>query len=169
MYASLVIFHFESVGGLRVGDAEISYFGIFQIWFCCCLEMPTCFWKVLLPTKKGGWKIWKPNKTVWNYRKKMFQFNRTQDIFGELSFCWFYAFRIPIPYPALMAEAEGHEMQPVHKSCRSHSSPCMEHLVLISQVFSGMFFCNKRDCMHWVSWRRVTSEAFLPQVILLGK
>lgn len=48
-------------------------------------------------------------------------------------------------------------------------SLCVKHHVLTSWVLSGIFFLNRRDCMHWISWHRIASEAFLPQVILLGR
>lgn len=179
MYAFWMIFQFESFGGLRVGDAEISYFDIFQMRFYCWLEVLPCFWKVIPCTKKRGWKSWKQNKTVWNCRNKMFQFNMTKNISGELPLWWFYPFRNPksickYPFPILLwsLREEGMKCNPecsAQKSSWSHSSPCMEHLVLTSQVLSVIFFPNTRDCMLWVSWHRIVSEAFLPQVILLGK
>lgn len=129
--------------------------------------------------KRGGWKSWKQNKTVWNCRNKMFHFNMIQNISGELPFWQFYPFRNPktickYPFPILLWWLREKVMKcnpecSLQKSCQSHSSLCMEHLVLTSQVLSDIFFPNTRGCRHWVSWHRITSEAFLPQVILLGK
>lgn len=147
MYAFWMIFQFESYGGLRVGDAEISYFDIFQMRFYCWLEMLPCFWKVIPCTKKRGWKSWKQNKTVWNCRNKMFQFNMTKNISGELPLWWFYPFRNPksiCKYPFPIAEGGGYEMQP-RMLCSKillvpfftlHGAPCFDFTSSLRYILS---------------------------------